>query len=67
VFIQSSLFIKSSEYLCEITTGETRVEGEWRGTERKKESSGLTEREVEQWTEMEMAWAISENGHLSIF
>ncbi len=46
--------IKPAEYLCEITTGENRVECKQRG--REKEKSGLMEREIECWKEMEMAW-----------
>jgi hypothetical protein len=48
-------FNKSGEYLCEITTGENRVHSKQRGREREKESSRLTEGEMEHWAEMEMA------------
>jgi hypothetical protein len=35
--------IKSSDYLCEFATGENRVGSKQRGSERGKESNGLTE------------------------
>ncbi len=51
--------IKSLKYFCEIATGENRVGSKRR--ERDKEIKGLTDWEMECWTEMGMAGV--GNGH----
>jgi hypothetical protein len=48
-------FIKSSEYLCGIATGENIVGNERRKREGEKENSRLTGWERERLSEMEMA------------
>ncbi len=46
---------KLSEYLYRMATGEDRV-GSNQSRERDRESSRLTERETNSWTEIEMPW-----------
>jgi hypothetical protein len=65
------LSIKSSEYLCEIATGEIRVGSKRRGRERERKramdlwSERWSIGQKWKWHGLEMA--VSKKGHLSIF